>query len=324
MKFEGARPLNSILAVIAWTPIVWRDVTLRPSHEFSRGVIWGQAGLSPRMPSTLPSRAIWNPTFENPRFWEEVRQLYFAFEREDMSAIRDFYEMYGALGYPGDDGEREPLPGIIGERRPRWAGQFPYLPEPWEWCSSVLNWFRLLTIIVNHCKQGRADVLREIWDRWESQYVCRDLLYGLPVQLHELPRPKMDEDLISFFWGMMMASVGMVLGQIPLRLVEPEMLPFLELSSAGPCSSPVFGFSPLGALEAAFLQWYFQELAPVGVRKCAREDCNNLVLSPRQKYCSARCRETEKKRRQRNSARGHKTRTSKRERGSANGKKAGK
>jgi len=185
---------------------------------------------------------------------------------------------------------------------------------------SVLNWFRLMTVIISHCKQGKTDALREIWHTWEAQYECRDLLYGFPVELHTFPRLKTDEDLISFFWGMMMNSVGMVIGHIPLELVTPETLPSLGLRSTGPCSSPVFGFSPLGALEAAFLQWYFHELAPVGVRKCAREDCNNLVLSPRQKYCSSRCRETEKKRRQRNGKRVQKARRKMQERSGQNGR----
>lgn len=51
-----------------------------------------------------------------------------------------------------------------------------------------------------------------------------------------------------------------------------------------------------GALDAAIMQWLFQEFTAASGRSCARSGCTNSVGGSQRRYCSPRCADTQKKR----------------------------
>jgi hypothetical protein len=57
-----------------------------------------------------------------------------------------------------------------------------------------------------------------------------------------------------------------------------------------------WAFEAKGAVEAAFLQWFFTEFSQIQPNMCAADDCSNLVPADRSRWCSERCRERMKKR----------------------------
>lgn len=244
----------------------------------------------------FPERAMLrNPADDNPRFWREVRQLFFALQNGDTATVCAFYGRYGPLGSLSD------------------------APAEWEDLNEVrrrLDWFRELTAMLEWIKARKAGPLRE---RFERAHKLQGggagpwFLYGLGAEgtspaedlyiaWRPWPRaaatgPANDDELFAAAWSALEDAVADALRHITmLPGAEPRLQP-----PPRPLSTLVF-IAP-GAFAAAFMQWWLQEVAPVNVVQCAAPDCHNPVLPPRVTYCSERCREREKKRRQRQSRR---------------------
>jgi len=106
--------------------------------------------------------------------------------------------------------------------------------------------------------------------------------------------PKNDEQLLQATWEAVTNAVGKYLDGIRLAPIIQEQ----------PQSGLIlWGFIAKGALQAAFLDWFFQEIAHMNVTTCQARGCQNIVLLPRKIFCSERCRQREKKSRQRHNKR---------------------
>lgn len=249
-----------------------------------------------------------NPTLNNPHFWKKVRQLYFDFEDKNWQAIRNFYFGYGKiLSARFHKRDKEYISDIIGR----------------------LNWFRALTVMVEWAKSGKLAPLREMFgEPRESKHL--QIIYfvnmkkvtfpilpddppqqeiqpisGLPT-IRYLPKfdprrskmvwvtPQNDTELLAATWEAVTEAMTDMLQSILL---------FPDNKEHNTPRHPLitWGFLADGALQAAFLQWFFQEIAYINVTNCAADGCNNIVLPPRERFCSEKCRQREKKRRQRSS-----------------------
>lgn len=233
-----------------------------------------------------PDRLLYLPLDENPRFWREVRQLSFAFRDNDKGKIVGFYQEYGAM-----------LPRGYGEEN---------LNEVKVW----LEWFQTLTAIVEWVKQQREAPLREMFGpqrvstRLEEAIVT---LFGTPegyprIEYRPSPRINRQAKAVTFATPRTRDELFMA-GWEAARHATAEFLgKHIRVSHAGEplgAATTAVTFHAFGALQAAFLQWYFQEVASYGVSRCNADDCNNPVVPPRRRFCSERCRQREKKRRQR-------------------------
>lgn len=239
----------------------------------------------------LLSEDTWSsfPLDHNPRFWREVRQLSFYFDDNNWDKIVRFYETYGALLNTLE------------------------LDEIVEHVSDVkrgLRWFRELTALLEWVKNQREGPL---WEKFGPPRQSQNLadvmvtLHGSPFEFYwiayvpRLPRrtkggqyifetPRTKNELFLATW---LAVTDAASSYLRKRIrVTHAASAFLEGTAA-------IQFHALCALDAAFLQWYLQEVACYAVSRCAAKDCNNPVVPPRRVYCSERCRQREKKRRQR-------------------------
>jgi len=247
----------------------------------------------------------------NPCFWQEVKQLSFAFEDKKWEAIQAFYSRYGPV---------KPifLSATIGV-------DYGFLTQ------NALLWFRHLTNLVAWIKNEKVSALREFFKEGNDVFF-QPSFYGTP-RIRALPlnreeglsltnqktvmlvlravqdetlrqmeilerlrevagraqREMKDSELIPRAWDLVALAVGEKLASIelvPVRQQSSKLMPPV-----------IWYFRAYCALDAAFLQWYFQELAPLTVKTCEAPGCNGVVLDPRAKYCSSRCYERVKKRR---------------------------
>jgi len=247
----------------------------------------------------------------DPRFWEKVKQLSFAFDRKDWGAIREFYTRYGLVSpffvtaTEGADLAAATQGGVT------W---FRHLTNITEWVKNkklsplreffsgeeygVFRSFPLLFSRLNPLKTSQE----ETGDSWEETTIAFDLIkyttravlnvaasqgkeLGLAPQFPTLK----DHELIGYTWDLIARMVGAKLETIELVPVYQQ-----QTKSIPPV---VWYFRAYCALDAAFLQWYFQEVAPLMVRTCEAPGCNAPVLDPRAKYCSQRCYWRAKKKR---------------------------
>lgn len=269
---------------IEFTAHAWRDVQIT-NNEFKGTLFWGDVFSQCR-----------RPVEENPRFWYEVKNLFFRLQDGDERAVKAFYEEYGPLLSFAEREKRESV-----YRR--------------------LEWFVVLTNLVRYIREGRMGPLEDM--------VPLNQVFDAPTRLHfygDSPRggifamaravvkqsnppvnfvvgPRSDAELRSMAW------------EAVLRAVTE----YINTESPGSFTiQPLWGSSPgqpldtwtvftLSAFPAAFFQWYFQELVPMASGKCAAEGCFNPVPDDRRKhtaagrraFCSAKCRERQKKRDQR-------------------------
>ncbi|NPV70416.1 MAG: hypothetical protein HPY55_07215 [Firmicutes bacterium] len=306
--------LETIAAETAYASIPWVKVALTQDERGERWIRCIEDNL----------RGMFNPTETDPRFWRTVRQLYFAFEKNDWRQIEDFYGKYGHLLPHGPClgwGRNETMPGVN-----------PCKPvsESWGVCMKWLDWFRGLTLMVEWVKNGKVGPLWDLFrqgrnnagDRpFEKAMVIKEELSAVylvgdgswpyvrylpwpPIFRKKTGRggtaayetiwmgPQNDDQLLRDTWEAIVDCVSRVL---PVFVLIPMLS--REDDPRFPLYTWVFGAS--GAILAAFLQWFFQELGYLNVTRCSAADCGNLVLPPREKFCSERCRQREKKRRQR-------------------------
>ena len=235
---------------------------------------------------------------EQPRFWREVRQLYFAFQNDDWDAICTFYRKRGRLGYALVHPHYE-IYGI----------------EPASWALVALDWFRTLTLLTEWLKEKKIE---RLWEKihempgsgskpgyltdsddidWGIAYhprlgltIREDGTWTLPFVHHPVSN---DEGLVRKMWGIISREAEKGLN-CPAVTITPD---FHHYEATG----PLVGWRLLGngALWAAFCQWYLQELAHIKAKVCESSDCDGLVIPPKQNYCSGKCARREKKRRYR-------------------------
>ncbi len=258
----------------------------------------------------------------NPRFWEErVKQLSFDFERKDWNKIRDFYVSYGPVkpmflsATLGIDFSGTTQRGLI------W---FRYLTNITDWVKNGklsrlreffsredCEFFQLFSFGISRIRplekslefsQSQEEISNRFLDVLKPSFTISD---AIMAAIHESVSPDLlgkemmerapevstlkDHELIGYTWDLIATAVGAKLETIELVPVHQQ----------GTKSIPpvVWYFRAYCALDAAFLQWYFQEVAPLMVRTCEAPGCNAPVLDPRAKYCSRRCYERAKKRR---------------------------
>lgn len=252
---------------------------------------------------------------DNPRFWKDVRQLSFAFQRNERAKIRDFYQKYGpVLATPFED------------------------EESFSQVAKMLDWFRHLTLMAEWIKEEKAYLLSELLPRnprYTQPFMVFfggpdplaevDPFYGEPDGMPVWPSiwttpfgeptekepyfrgPQNEEELYSAAWTAIVSSLWTyfrreaTFTKIPFHepVFFPSLIPGLWLAHVG------------SALSAAVYQWYFEELAEhlsgnTGVR-CSADGCERLVpphrikhtVPGRRAFCSSTCRERQKKRDQR-------------------------
>lgn len=230
------------------------------------------------------------PLEEEPRFWNRLLQLSFAFDRGDTASIAVFYRQHGAV-YTSIRNNG------LAENRKR--------VQTW------LEWFHTMTCLVRWVKERREAPLWECFGEHRKAERFRDgavVLFGKPdvwpniqYRLREkvdrrsgtvrLATPASSEELFTAAWEAMRDSATRHMSRILV------MTPYIE---PGPVPAiPTLIFNAVGALDAAFLQWFFQEVASVEVTACTADRCRNPVIPPRRVYCSERCKQREKKRRHR-------------------------
>ncbi|TEB14617.1 hypothetical protein Psfp_02758 [Pelotomaculum sp. FP] len=299
-------PLKTICADVVYVPIKWKGASIAEA----KGIIINRGTIDLHAKDLLKS----NPVEENPRFWREVRQLYFDFENQKWESINNFYQQYGRIGKTPDDRQ--------------FGGEWEIIKDVQAW----LNWFRVLTVMTEHAKTER---LAPLWEMFGPPRESKDLqiIYFVnmakvtfpifpddpPQQLiqpiNEQPTiryspkfdprrsrmlwvtPQNDVELLEATWQAVIDAVTD--GLRPIKLVPNNTH---TLSTKTPLIT--WGFLVDGALQAAFMQWFFQEIAHMNVTTCEADDCKNIVLPPRERFCSERCRQREKKRRQRQNKKG--------------------
>lgn len=279
----------TLYASVSYLPLPWKKVA------FEDGLI-RCIELGPSDKEELKN--LWNPVDKEPRFWLDVRSMAFRFQDGDRIAIGNFYRRYGGFFE---------LPANTSE-----------IAERWDEVAAALNWFRHLTLLVEWAKERRIGPLREVFE--SAQYERRNedgspakgsplILYGYPTYIRFVPwltinikrqetlwrYPSTDDEFCIAAWQAAVNAAQRFMRNILI-------LPHTQDDHA---FSPVatFTFYARGALQAAFLQWFFRELASVNVTPCEAKGCKNPVLPPRKRFCSETCRQREKKRRQRMQAR---------------------
>lgn len=225
--------------------------------------------------------------------WSEVRQLAFAFDEQDWSSVRGFYASYGPLG--------DPL----------YADTQLGLRERMGWAKAATGWFRELTVLVEALQNDRTGRLWErfgpprelaLGDETDPIYLVGPHMLGdgpgLDYCIRWVPTvgkrgrcltPQTEKDLYDATWQVVIQAVEHELARIHLtpimRDCDDARHPQLE-----------WGFKVDGALDEAFLDWFFGVFAPLKVRTCAARGCTNPVLPPRWEYCSDACKNRQKQR----------------------------
>jgi hypothetical protein len=229
----------------------------------------------------------------HPRFWDDVRQLAFAFDEEDEDRVCRFCCEYGRLG-------RYPL---------------PMLHESWAYLKDIVGWFQMLTCLTEAVKERRTGFLREFgreytdedvdrgfrpgyfhtsYGEWEGRdsnlYYIRfphDTDHTSPVPRYFAPQD--DALLLEGTWRAITETAAIYLDSV-------RLVPLAQDFSNNRFPKVAWTFRAEGAVEAAFLQWFFTEFSQIQPTICAAGDCTNLVPHDRRKWCSDRCRERVKKR----------------------------
>lgn len=272
--------LGIIPATVTFIPLPWAKVSI--SDGSVRCLEYEDLRLDEK-----GKLSVENPTEKNPHFWEEVRQLYFTIKDKHWSDLRSFYQKYGPISDTG-----------TGE-------------ESLERCAKRLNWFRGLTILAGHAKAGRTAPLWEMFgpprelrpDQEHVIYLVGNEM-GPAIRWSPWPTfrrgkakatwlsPQNDDELLRATWVAVTGAVTDMLRNVMLVPVQ---------SDTHDLHAPLvlWGFLAQGALQAAFLQWFIKEMGHIDFPTCAAQGCRNVVLPPRQKFCSEKCRQREKKRRQR-------------------------
>jgi hypothetical protein len=244
-----------------------------------------------------------NPLEREPRFWEKVHQLAFSFENGKINQVEDFLRQCGPI-FPSKQA------GI----------------EEVEVLRQCLYFFRELTNWVRWAREGRLEPLQERIE--EGQLLLDTTTFEDSPEVRYSPIPRTPPDIPSGIFSTETSNrqptvhnvsiietftVDAVLAYTMIIPSSMERLPSLAwevvpraiarylksipLVPEAKEGRILFRFKARGALDAAFLQWYFQEFNVY--RTCEAEGCNNPVFRINAKYCSKRCKNREKQRRHR-------------------------
>lgn len=282
----------TLYATVGYVPIPWATVSFEGSL-----IRCGQIQYS-------RETDLWNPVDREPDFWRRVRNMAFDFKDWNRTSVEGFYKHYGAFGLPAD---REQSMNVF------WCEL-----ERWDEVTTALDWFRVLTLLVEWIKQQKVGPIRDLFGSASHMFTNPDgspyldsplILFGQEPHwvIRFVPWPvfrRAGEGMQCVGWRLPSTDAELfhAAWQAAIDAAQAFMRSILSLPTPRdnkPLSVPVFSFYARGALQAAFLQWFFREVVPMGVRTCEAEGCENAVLPPRKTYCSERCRQREKKRRQR-------------------------
>ncbi len=270
-----------------------------------------------------------SPLDDNPNFWREVQQLAFRFRENDQAYVLGFYSQYGALGGPWAMPHTtfsEPWVYVAG-----WVEWFRrvvavvdalkngrpiatdnqedwhYLPSnvwpegsagrevadrhPYNTVEGLERFAKYWRVSLQEAKRFAAKLpQRYLWiPTWMHDGIRTVSPYTIdfPVEPDGSDTPGHAEA-----WGAVTRAVTYELNSIALT-------PIVQDFSQSQQPDVLWGFKPNGALQAAFLQWYFKEFAHITMPICGVAECENLVPPNRRTYCSRTCQLREKKRRQR-------------------------
>ena len=287
--------LKTIYAEIAWYCDPWETINVKKKQgkRFISGDI------------TQLKKTNWqdetnNPASQNHNFWKEVSgDWYFAFENDSLEKVRGYYRLYGALSPPTSG------------------------PESWESNEQALGWFNLLTCMTRWLKEEKVGPIKDLFghprslDSEESRtlvFYPNDLrpkrgggrpFYSIlwhpyvdpAYPLEERLTPQNDLELLQETWYLITEEVQKLLNVIQL---SPATLGQHDKRNL------TWLFKASGAFEAAFLQWYFQELADVKITTCKKHGCKKPVPPGRKRYCSDQCQRAAQQQRYRQTKRARK------------------
>ena len=303
------RQLKTIYAEISWYCDPWEAATLKTRHGERIFTNHGKY-----TPCNLLD-PIKNPAQQNPLFWQDVRQWYFALMNNDIDKIQGYYRLYGQLNVIPPD-EKYDYQGYD-------FGLHSY-EDAWRFNEEALGWFNFLTCLTDWLKKKKFGPLWELFGKprvtnsgsidlypeanspldlqslglYQIRYSIpsiipleklRDPAFVRPTK-YEHQTPQDDTQKLQAVWNVIVDQVEMMMNEI-------ELTPF----RGGDATKPnlTWRFRVYGAFQAAFLQWYFQELADVNIEKCAKSGCEKIVPPDRRKYCSKQCYAAAAKQRQR-------------------------
>ncbi|MHB1325776.1 MAG: hypothetical protein ACYC0L_06155 [Thermoleophilia bacterium] len=298
------RQLKTIYAEISWYCDPWETITLETRH--GERIFTNEGKYTPF--NLLDP--IENPAQQKPLFWQDVGQWYFAFLNNDIDAIQGYYRTYGQLRVIPED-ERYDYCGYEFDLRS--------YEDSWRFTAHALGWFNLLTCLTDWMKKKKFGPLWELFgsprvledsDIWlyhdedaYSSFGLYDIRYSMSDQLprfhdpdydsqmqHLCQTPQDDAQLLQAAWNVVVDQVEMMLNEIKLSPSKGDDPNKQNLT---------WKFEVYGAFQAAFLQWYFQELADVNIDKCEKVGCQNAIPPGRKKYCSPQCYAAAAKQRQR-------------------------
>jgi hypothetical protein len=292
---EGGQHLGSMRAMISYGPRPWPSMWILEETQFDQKV--SKVGVPGERFASLtddydPFGLAWEDAYPE-RFWRMLVDdwaLLFAEPWKNRAAIGNFYGMYGPLTAFGCENGYESL----------------------EAARLGIQWLRELAQLAKWVKDERYGPLWELfksitWNTSPIYYFMASIpgfdwneRFSIPFYKRSggergpdiTPDPKSDAELASEIWGAVKHAVWERFQYIPLAPVRSDFHRPKE---------PVFlwGFEAKGALNAAFLQWFFEELANVSVNTCAAPDCDNIVPAGRERWCSTTCRNRVYKQQQR-------------------------
>jgi len=276
--------IGNLDAQILYYPLPWEEIVIDETEITC---------LHHKM---LRASEMFNPT-EKPGFWKEVQQLYFAFEQNDFSKVKNFYYTYGKIGSLDKENRTENIQEV----------------------KHRLNWFRLLTVMVNHIKNQKDGPLWDLFN--EGEYLGYDV-NGHPISRFFLLGDELSFNIAFTPW-MYLDKKGKAQWILPSNndeifiaawqavslAIQDAFRRILAIPAPQNRNVPISPITTLhlycqGALDAAFLQWMFEEVSYMNIKECSAKDCSRPVVPPRTIYCSDKCKHRIKKRRYRERQKG--------------------
>lgn len=268
------KELKTIYAEISWLCIPWEEIKVisRDGERFITGTI-----CEPILDKKI-----------EPNYWKVVRDKWYrAFEENKKNVIQGYYRMYGPLN-------------VIPRK------DLTFDQELWKLNEFALGWFNLLTCMTEWIKSWKTGPLWELYGEPHLSDSPKIQLYPKEGQKRHNPfysiewrstspvsttqkitretlffqTPKDDSQLLQAAWYTVIEEVKKLLNEI--RLIPAERGEHNNRNLT-------WQFLASGAFQAAFLQWYLQELSNFKVESCAKPGCENSVPQNRKKYCSERC-----------------------------------
>lgn len=252
-------------------------------------------------------------------FWEKVRQLCFYLEDQKWDKVKEFCTIYGPIKpwFVTQEGSVE----LIEPSTKKALWWFRSLTNLVNWVKNhkiapivefldsegglfaAYSSFALSSPVPLGMKKGHPDIeaglgVAKILDflpgmMWDVvlKAVTEPLASEREIALlvEQAQQKVKDEEVLAHVWNLISAAVA-------AKIQTIELVPISQPVSQG-VPPTVWYFRAYCALDAAFLQWYFQEVAPLNLGKCKAPGCNAPVFSSKRQYCSRTCYERAKKRR---------------------------